>query len=231
MKPIDRRTFLKAVPAVAAIGRVNWQLPDSAAVFGQAYAHLDSQATGQWWVAARAFGDPAAAAAAKAARKVPPIVDLNVPRDQVVGFALYTHQAGVLKLTAQLYPLLPEEPREARLEIQRDRGWKEVARSPVEYPGWSAHFRIERWDGTKPARYRVRHADKATFEGTIRRDPVDMHEIVVGNLGCNSSRTSGPRQEIVQRLLQQDPDLLFFSGDQTYHHTEHTAGWIEFGLQ
>ena len=25
--------------------------------------------------------------------------------------------------------------------------------------------------------------------------------------------------------------MLFFAGDQTYHHTEHTAGWIEFGLQ
>jgi hypothetical protein len=25
--------------------------------------------------------------------------------------------------------------------------------------------------------------------------------------------------------------LLFFGGDQTYRHTEHTAGWIEFGLQ
>jgi hypothetical protein len=36
---------------------------------------------------------------------------------------------------------------------------------------------------------------------------------------------------MVARLLKQDPDLLFFSGDQTYHHTEHTAGWIEFGLQ
>jgi hypothetical protein len=24
---------------------------------------------------------------------------------------------------------------------------------------------------------------------------------------------------------------LFFAGDQTYHHTQHTAGWIQFGLQ
>ena len=69
------------------------------------------------------------------------------------------------------------------------------------------------------------------FEGTVRRDPLDKDEIVVANLGCNSSRTKGARPEIVQRLLRQDPDLLFFSGDQTYHHTEHTAGWIEFGLQ
>jgi hypothetical protein len=79
--------------------------------------------------------------------------------------------------------------------------------------------------------YRVRHGENATFEGTVRRDPVSSDEIVVANLGCNSSRTPGPRPEIVRRLLDQNPDLLFFSGDQSYHHTEHTAGWIEFGLQ
>ena len=39
------------------------------------------------------------------------------------------------------------------------------------------------------------------------------------------------RPEIVGHLRAQDPDLLFFAGDQTYRHTEHTAGWIEFGLQ
>ena len=32
-------------------------------------------------------------------------------------------------------------------------------------------------------------------------------------------------------LRAQDPDVLFFGGDQHYRHTEHTAGWIEFGLQ
>ena len=32
------------------------------------------------------------------------------PRDQVVVFALYTHQANVLKLSAQLYPLLRRKP-------------------------------------------------------------------------------------------------------------------------
>jgi hypothetical protein len=50
-------------------------------------------------------------------------------------------------------------------------------------------------------------------------------------MSCNSSRTIGPRTEIIDNLRAQDPDVLFFGGDQTYRHTEHTAGWIEFGLQ
>ena len=53
----------------------------------------------------------------------------------------------------------------------------------------------------------------------------------MANLSCNSSRTTGPRREIVDNLRKLNPDLLFFGGDQTYRHTEHTAGWIEFGLQ
>ncbi len=211
--PIDRRTFLKSVPGVAAAGNLRRQGPTVVSPFGPDYPQLDSLTTGPWW------------------EKAPQIVSLNVPRDQVVAFALYTHDAGVLKLSAQLYPLLSNEPLEARLEVQRDGAWTEIARADIEYPGWSAHFRVDRWDATRSARYRVRHGDKATFEGTIRRDPLEKDEIVVASLGCNSSRTKGPRPEIVERLRRQDPDLLFFSGDQTYHHTEHTAGWIEFGLQ
>ena len=65
----------------------------------------------------------------------PPIFD--VPRDQVVVFALFTHERGVLKITAQLYPLKPNEPREARLEFQREGKWVEAARGPVVFPGWS----------------------------------------------------------------------------------------------
>ena len=221
MKRVDRRTFIKAVPAFATSLRgVRLQPTGSATPFGADYAQLDSHTTGEWWAPANA-----------AAKKIPQIVDLNVPRDRVVAFALYTHDAGVLKMTAQLYPLLPDERRVARLEIRRAGAWKEVATAPIEYPGWSAHFRVDRWDNTQSVPYRVRHGANAMFDGVIRRDPRDKDEIVVANLGCNSSRTPGARPEIVQRLLRQDPDLLFFSGDQTYHHTEHTAGWIEFGLQ
>lgn len=232
MKPVDRRTFLKTMPTVAAVGRWRTQAVPSEAPFGKDYLHLDSQTTGQWWVTAGATGEPAREQPGSANRnKVPQIVDLNVPRDRVVAFALYTHDGGVLKLSAQLYPLLPNEAREARLEVQRDGAWKEVARARVVYPGWSAHFRVERWDATRTVRYRVLHGENAMFEGAIRRDPLDKDEIVVANMSCNSSRTKGERAEIVKRLVQQDPDLLFFAGDQTYHHTEHTAGWIEFGLQ
>jgi hypothetical protein len=186
--------------------------------FGSEYPNLDSLAVGKWWE--------------KTAKGNNPPPTMNVPRDQVIAFALYTYDHGVLKLSAQLYPLKPEEPRQVRLEVKRADGkWQQVAEADVVTPGWQAMFRIQPWDASQSVPYRLSHGQQATFEGLIRKDPIDKAEIVVANLSCNSSRTVGQRPEILENLKLQDPDLLFFAGDQTYRHTEHTAGWIEFGLQ
>ena len=220
---ITRRFLLKLTPLLFWRGSTSSLAAadtEAALPFGATYPQLDSLAVGDWWNAKQ----PSAKKAA-----LPPAMD--VPRDQIVAFALYTYDNGVLKLTAQFFPLKPDEARQARLEFQRDGVWTKVATEAILYPGWSAHFRVEKWDATQNVAYRVRHGDKAMFEGLIRRDPIDKNEIVIANMSCNSSRTGGLRPEIVEHLRAQDPDLLFFAGDQTYRHTEHTAGWIEFGLQ
>ena len=187
---------------------------------------MDHLSTGQWWKRARPPEVPS-----KKGKPPKRIIELKVPRDEVVAFALYTQDLGTLKLTGQLYPLMPDETRTVRLEIKQGTTWKEISRVQITYPGWSAHFRIKNWDSSKDIPYRVRHGKRASFNGTIRKDPTDQETIVVGNLSCNSSRTKGPRPQIIENLKLLDPDVLFFAGDQTYHHTEHTAGWLEFGLQ
>lgn len=198
---------------------------ETAPPFGTEFANLELLTTGEWWKRPGNNGTPPTEDRVSA----PP--NLHVPRDEVVAFAMYTHHAGVLKLSAQLFPLKPGEKREARLEFKRGGKWSEVANSEVHYPGWDTHFRMEKWDNRKDVPYRVLHGEKARFEGLIRRDPSDKEEIVIANLSCNSSRTNGPRKEIVNNLRRHDPDLLYFGGDQHYRHTEHTTGWIEFGLQ
>ena len=200
--------------------------PESKELFGKNFSHLDHLSTGQWWRRARPPEVPS-----KKGKPPKRIIELKVPRDEVVAFALYTQDRGILKLTGQLYPLMPNEPRSVRLEIKEGTKWKEISKVQVTYPGWSAHFRIKNWDSSKDTPYRVRHGKRASFNGTIRKDPTDQETIVVGNLSCNSSRTKGPRPQIIENLKLIDPDVLFFAGDQTYHHTEHTAGWLEFGLQ
>ena len=191
--------------------------------FGDEWPLLDSDAVGSWWQPSAEESGPNKGQPQKAR--------LLVPRDQVVAFALYTHDHEVLKMTAQLYPLLPDEPRQVTLELRDGDHWKTAATTEVIFPGWSAHFRLGPWDSTRTVEYRVRLADQSSFEGMIRKDPIEKPSIVVASLSCNSSRTPGPRETIVDNLKQQDPDLLFFAGDQSYHHTQHTFGWLEWGRQ
>jgi len=220
--------------ATASGGETIPRVPESLdpAPFGEEYPRLDGWATGDWWTPLRAEpGD---------GRRGPPTprpLAVDVPRRDVVAFAVYTvdvrpdGRPATLKVTAQLFPLKPGEPMEARLEVDHGRGWEEVARAPVNYPGWDAHFRVAGWDASRTVPYRVRHAGDAEFAGTVRRDPVEKERLCVAVLSCNSSNTLGPRDELVANLQALDPDLLFFAGDQTYRHTQHTVGWIEFGLQ
>lgn len=229
---LTRRKLLQATPLLFV--RTSGIAADASQPFGEEFPNLESLTTGEWWtkgtLAAASNNKPKSKGKAKGGQ--PPAPSMDVLRDEIVCFAQYTQQKGVLKMNAQLFPLKPGEERVARLEVKHEgEDWKEIAIADVHYPGWDAQFRVEGWDGSKNVPYRVRHGEKAMFEGIIRRDPVEKSEIVIANMSCNSSRTIGPRTEIIDNLRVQDPDVLFFGGDQTYRHTEHTAGWIEFGLQ
>lgn len=159
------------------------------------------------------------------------IVDVEVPRNEVVCFGIYTTHNNIMKMTAQLFPLYPEETREVRLELKKNGRWQEVAKEKVNDIGWSALFRIENWDDTKDVPYRLRHGKDAVFEGLIRKNPIHKDEIVIASLNCNSNKDRGLRKEYTRNVNHFDPDLVFFAGDQSYDHTEHTAAWLLFGLQ
>jgi len=173
----------------------------------------DSLCVNEWWT-----------------RPANEIIDLKVPRDQVVCFGIYTVHNRILKLSAQLYPLYPEETREVRLEIHKDGAWAEVGRQKVNDLGWSTTFRITGWDDAKDIKYRLLHGEKASFEGLVRKAPAAKEEIVLAALSCNSNKDRGLRPEYTLGINHQDPDLAFFAGDQSYDHKEHTAAWLKFGL-
>lgn len=178
------------------------------------FGDLDTICTNDWWN-----------------RAPNPIIDVKVPRDQVVAFGIYTVSKGTLKMSAQLYPLYPDETREVRLEIKEDGTWKEIQTRQINDIGWSALFRVEGWDNTVDVPYRIRHGKKAFFEGLIRKDPVDKDEIVLAGFTGNSNKDRGSRDNYVRNVNYLDPDLLFFSGDQSYDHLEHTAAWLLWGKQ
>lgn len=160
-----------------------------------------------------------------------PVTIPDVPRDEVICFALYTTHENILKMTAQLYPLEEGELRNVFLEIKKDGGWKRTAEAEVDPNGWTALFRVENWDMTKDYEYRVVHPGGAMFNGRIRHNPVEKEQIVVAAFTGNSNSDRNPRPDIIRNIKAQDPDLLFFSGDQSYDHKKHTAAWLLFGRQ
>ncbi|MFG0268246.1 MAG: hypothetical protein ACF8AM_24280 [Rhodopirellula sp. JB055] len=164
--------------------------------------------------------------------------DLSIPevaKKDVICFALYTVHDKTLKLTAQLYPLGASDPKVARLEIEKDGQWTEVAKANVIERGWTVPFRVGNWDDTKTVKYRVAHGTEAFYEGTIRRNPVDKEEIVVAGFTGNSIQPAHggdiSRQDLIDNVNKVDADVLFFSGDQVYDHNRHYAAWLKFGRE
>ncbi len=163
-------------------------------------------------------------------------VDLTIPeveRSQVICFALYTVHDHTLKLTAQLYPLESSDSKTVRLQIEKGGKWVEVARTTAIEPGWTAAFRVENWDDSQAVKYRVMHGPDATYEGLIRKNPVDKDEIVVAGFTGNSILPAHggdiSRQDLIDNVEKVDADVLFFSGDQVYDHNRHYAAWLKFG--
>ena len=81
----------------------------------------------------------------------------EVEKKDLICFALYTVHNNTLKLTAQLYPLADTDSRTVGLEIMRDGKWVEVARTEAIERGWTAPFRVEKWDDSEAREYRVVH--------------------------------------------------------------------------
>ena len=163
-----------------------------------------------------------------------------IGKDELICFAPYTVENDVLKMTAQLYPLGDDDSRVVRLEIEKNGKWKEIATATVDESlygigdgtkRWTAGFRVDKWDSSRDYKYRLVHGSGCYYTGRIRKDPVDKETIVVAAFTGNSNKDRTLRPDIIHNIKAHDPDLLFFSGDQSYDHTKHLAAWLLFGRQ
>ncbi|MEM7600084.1 MAG: hypothetical protein AAF357_01560 [Verrucomicrobiota bacterium] len=164
----------------------------------------------------------------------------DVVDEDKICFVLYTTHDDIMKMVVQFYPLDEGDSRTAHLEVQEDGQWKRIATETIrendygiyDEKAWNLRFRVEEWDMSQDFSYRVVALDGvATYEGLIRKDPVEKNEIVVAAFSCNSWKDLHTRQDVVDTVNIQDPDLLFFAGDQIYHHTHHLGEWLIFGEQ
>jgi hypothetical protein len=169
---------------------------------------------------------------------------LDVHEDRILGPILstqYTLSRNLLKMTAQMMPIGRADNRASKLEISQNGIWKEVATAEIVEPGFTATFRVEDWDSSIDTPFRVRYDlvesgdDTRTYDwtGTIRHDPIEKDSLSLAaftgnhNLGNEwegadhgtfpwSDRVWFPHADLTQRIARQDPDVLFFSGDQVY---------------
>ena len=141
--------------------------------------------------------------------------------DQTFGPILwtqYTLSRGTLKLAALFPPLGEDDEWTARLETRRGARWATIGTAPIERLSRTAIFRLEDWDDTRDVDYRVAYSwqdEEHYWGGLIRKDPREQERLRIGVFSCDHGEVF-PQHRMVRNVTLQDPDILFFAGDQIY---------------
>ena len=141
--------------------------------------------------------------------------------DQVFGPVLwtqYTLSAGTLKVLAHFPPLGDEDDPNARLEALNGSRWSEIASAPIDRLSHTAVFRVRDWDDSSDTEYRVAYSwqgEEHHWNGVIRRDPRRRDQLRIGVFSCDHGEVF-PQHRMVRNVSRQDPDIVFFAGDQIY---------------
>lgn len=151
---------------------------------------------------------------------------VDVHDDRAYGpilFSLYTVSRGTLKLSAQ-FPPLGDTCGPAELSVRDAKGkWVSLGTAELDRDSWNATFRIPGWDASREAQYRVLYslqdgdgnAKQFTYSGTIKMEPRNRPDVVVGLLTCIWD-FGFPHTDFTDHLGYHRPDILFWTGDQIY---------------
>lgn len=147
---------------------------------------------------------------------------LDTHIDRAVGpilWSQYTLQdSGTLKLQAQMVPLEETDSAEAVLEFEQDGRWIQVATAALEPLSSTFLFRVANVSAENAVSYRVKYllADEPHYwSGTVRANPREKRNFSLGVFNCDHGELF-PQDTMVRNVTQQNPDMLFFAGDQIY---------------
>ncbi len=146
---------------------------------------------------------------------------------------MYTVDAHILKLTAQMGPLGPDDTQTARLAINdADGNWRTIAQADLDPDSATFSFRVPEWNRAKPARLRVEYDQRTRYgsqtmvsevavpaessDGQLVIASLNCQKTFTGNLQWNEDSIWFPHAEVVSAVEAHKPDLLFFAGDQIY---------------
>jgi len=134
----------------------------------------------------------------------------------------YSLSRKVMKMVALIAPIGKSDSQICALQVKVDGKWKTIQEREIHSQSRTAHFREEAWDDSKDHEYRIAYEfkdDKGQLNthywaGTVRRDPIDKKLTVAGFTGNKSE--AFPNALMAENVAKQNPDVLFFSGDQIY---------------
>ena len=138
-------------------------------------------------------------------------------------FAQHTLSNNIMKMTAQMPPIGESDAQSVGFQIKNRGKWQTIAQADIDALARTAAWRIENWNSTKDIPYRLVYKMRDSsgalqdhyFTGTVRKDPVDKESLVVAAFTGNND-LGFPNNDFVKHVEYQNPDLLFFSGDQIY---------------
>ena len=128
----------------------------------------------------------------------------------------------ILKLSALTGPLGEGHNQQVELQVEHDGDWKSMGDAQLDPDAWAATFRIPNWTETKAVPYRLvyreKHLDESEstgeWTGVIRANPTGR-PLRLAALTCQNDYAF-PYEPVANNVVNLDPDMLYFSGDQLY---------------
>ncbi|NND97654.1 MAG: sulfatase-like hydrolase/transferase [Pirellulaceae bacterium] len=127
----------------------------------------------------------------------------------------YCRSGNTVKLSVHTDsdPLHPSSS-QIQLEVEREGAWQPIAEAPIGMLTAMAEFRIEALDPAKDLKYRVRSGE-SSLDGVIRHEPADIDTLKLMAVACVNDKWF-PYDKAIAQMIEQNPDLVFFAGDQIY---------------
>lgn len=135
----------------------------------------------------------------------------------------YTLAEGTLKVSVQMPPIGPDDSTVVYLEVSEgkgDSGWREIAQGEVDADARVAVLEVQDWERDTPTKVRLRYLwqDESTYwPMTIRPEPAVDEPVQIAAFSCDHGYAF-PLTPMVDEVIAEDPDLVFFAGDQFYEH-------------
>lgn len=149
-------------------------------------------------------------------------IDSDSPQAVSLLWTQYCLANKTLKLSAHTTadPVKPKPAtatlyfKDSAADINDSQGWKQSMEVAVDSLTAMAEFRVPNWDTTTAKSYRV-VCGGTELTGTIRPEPTDGGTFNLMGVACINDKWF-PYSEAIEQMIQQDPDLVFFAGDQIY---------------